>query len=407
MARIAVKVLKILAAVVVVSGVLVASLAYAMTRHFNTPPPAVDYPKPANDLEAQRQDLTHFRKLMALDRSFEPAARAAAEARIAALEARQSSLDRAHFRVALMEILALADNGHTRLDLGDGAHAEQLPVKVFGFSDGIYVMRAMDTSTALLGGRVVAIGGKPIDVVMKRLTALRGGTTAWRRRNATQYLTDPELLFGADISPDAEDSVWTVVTSDDKTTTLTLHAVARGTHEPSVFADRWVSDSPLKGLDDRWVTLHPDRSLPVTLLDFSQPFRRVRRAQSCAMLIQLKANHDVGEERIKDFLAATETDMRSDKPCAAILDLRFDDGGNYQNTAAFAEHLPDLTQPGGPIYLLTGPATFSAGITTVGFVKQAGGKRVTILGEPVGDRLQFFSEGNRGCLPNSSLCVSY
>ena len=30
-----------------------------------------------------------------------------------------------------------------------------------------------------------------------------------------------------------------------------------------------------------------------------------------------------------------------------------------------------------------------------------------ILGEPVGDRLNFFSEGNRGCLPNYHLCVSY
>jgi len=56
---------------------------------------------------------------------------------------------------------------------------------------------------------------------------------------------------------------------------------------------------------------------------------------------------------------------------------------------------------------LTGPATFSAGITTVAFIEQAGGDRVTILGEPVGDRLQFFSEGNRGCLPNRPLCVSY
>jgi hypothetical protein len=56
---------------------------------------------------------------------------------------------------------------------------------------------------------------------------------------------------------------------------------------------------------------------------------------------------------------------------------------------------------------LTGPSTFSAGITTTAFVKQAGGDRVTILGEPVGDRLNFFSEGNQGCLPNYHLCVSY
>jgi hypothetical protein len=51
--------------------------------------------------------------------------------------------------------------------------------------------------------------------------------------------------------------------------------------------------------------------------------------------------------------------------------------------------------------------TFSAAITTAGFVKEAGGDAVTILGEPIGDRLVFFAEGNRGCLPNSKLCVDY
>ena len=56
---------------------------------------------------------------------------------------------------------------------------------------------------------------------------------------------------------------------------------------------------------------------------------------------------------------------------------------------------------------MLGPATFSAGIVSAAFIKQAGADRVVILGEPVGDRLQFLSEGNRGCLPNYPLCVSY
>ena len=30
-----------------------------------------------------------------------------------------------------------------------------------------------------------------------------------------------------------------------------------------------------------------------------------------------------------------------------------------------------------------------------------------ILGEPVGDRLAFYAEGGRTCLPNSKLCMGY
>ncbi|MGB6840089.1 MAG: hypothetical protein WBE16_03785, partial [Candidatus Sulfotelmatobacter sp.] len=57
--------------------------------------------------------------------------------------------------------------------------------------------------------------------------------------------------------------------------------------------------------------------------------------------------------------------------------------------------------------LLTSGMTFSAGITTTALIKHSGGDRVTILGEPVGDRLAFFAEGRRGCLPHYPLCLHY
>jgi hypothetical protein len=379
-----------------------------MLQHFDTAPPKLDYPKPANDLEAQRQDLGYFRKLIALDRSYQPAARMAAERRIAALESADKALDHPHFRVALMRILALADNGHTHLDVGGDTIPRQLPVRVAVFADGLYIMRTTDANSALLGGRVVAIDGKPIEVVMERLADLRGGTPAWRRLHAALYLADQEILFGEDIAPNSEHSAWTVATSDNTSTTVVLEAVPPSAGQPFVFPTRWFSNEPVNGMGgDRWLAVRPDRPLPLSLSDFDSAFRRIRLSHSCAMLIQLKANHDVGNQHIKDFVAATEADMRANKPCAVILDLRYDGGGNYQNTAGFAKALPGLTTPGGQIYLLTGPSTFSAGITTTAFVKQAGGDRVTLLGEPVGDRLSFFSEGNRGCLPNYPLCVSY
>src|SRR4029077_6636571 len=74
---------------------------------------------------------------------------------------------------------------------------------------------------------------------------------------------------------------------------------------------------------------------------------------------------------------------------------------------AFARDLPKAISARGKIIVLTGPATFSAGISTVVFVKHAGGERVAILGERVGDRLQFFSEGGTACLPHAPLCVAY
>jgi hypothetical protein len=123
--------------------------------------------------------------------------------------------------------------------------------------------------------------------------------------------------------------------------------------------------------------------------------------------VQFKSNSDHGGQSIREFVSTTERVLRQVQPCNVILDLRYDDGGDYVNTYGFARDLPKLIPPAGRIIMLTGSATFSAGISTAAFVKHAGGERVVIVGEPVGDRLQFFSEGGRACLPNYSLCVAY
>ena len=43
-----------------------------------------------------------------------------------------------------MQIDALADNGHSRVEYGRGAAPLELPVRVSAFSDGLFIMRATD-----------------------------------------------------------------------------------------------------------------------------------------------------------------------------------------------------------------------------------------------------------------------
>jgi hypothetical protein len=398
--------LVIVVLVVVVAGVG-GGLFYFFTVKFNPAPPSVDYPKPTSALEAQRQDTDYFGKLIALDRAFAPAARAEANRRIAVLEKLTAPLDRPHFRIALMRIDALADNGHSKVGYDPGATPKELPVRVAIFSDGLYVLRATDENADLLGGRIVSVDGKPIDEVMKCLEKLRGGTPQWRKAYASLYLVMQDMLYGTDVAPDMRHSTWTVVSPSGNTLTRTLEAYTPPQTEPYVFIKRWFSSAPLKGMTAGWRTYPPDHPQSVALRDFDDNFRRVRLPGSCTMLIQFKSNEDEGSQHIADFVSATEADMQAKKPCNLILDQRFNDGGNYMNTYGFAKKLPELIAPTGRIYMLTGPSTFSAGISTTAFIKQAGGARVTILGEPVGDQLQFFSEGNRGCLPHYPLCVAY
>ncbi len=380
---------------------------YAMMRHFYLSPPQASYRKPKDALEAQRQDVDYFAKLVAMDRSYSAEARAQAQRRIAELADSKIVIPRPNFRVALMEIAALADNGHTRIGFDPGADPMELPVRVAGFSDGIYVMHGTKPYADLLGGKIVSIDGHRIDEVMARLGQLRGGTPQWRKVCAEFYMTWQDVLVGAGIAPDMEHSTWTVTSPSGMTVTRTLTPYKPSEDEPYIFENRMYTNEALKELGPDWIAYQPDRPLPITSSDFDTTFRRVRLPLSCVMLIQFKSNDDVGNNHIKSFETATEADMQADKPCRLIFDNRLNAGGNLTKTILFAKDLPDLIAPGGHIYLLTSGMTFSAGITTTALIKHAGGGRVTILGEPVGDRLAFFAEGGSGCLPNYHLCMNY
>jgi hypothetical protein len=393
--------------VVLLLVVIAAGLVFAMLRHFYPSPPRASYSQPKDPLEAQRQDVDYFAKLLAMDRSYSSEARAKAERRIAELADSKTVIPKPNFRVALMEITALADNGHTHIGYDPGADPMELPVRVAGFSDGVYVLHATKPYADLLGGKVTSIDGHPIDEVLARLEQLRGGTPQWRREYAEFYMTWQDVLVGAGIAPDMEHSTWTVTSPPGMSLTRTLTPYKPSEDEPYLFVKYMYTNQPLKALGPDWVAYQPDRPLPITFSDFGTTFRRVRLPHSCVMLIQFKSNDDEGKDRITDFIAASKADMQANKPCQLIFDNRFNDGGNLTKTIFFARDLPDLVAPRGHIYLLTSGMTFSAGLSTTAMIKHAGGDRVTILGEPVGDRLAFFAEGNRGCLPNYHLCMTY
>lgn len=308
--------------------------------------------------------------------------------------------------VALMQVMALADNGHTRMDATADQGTLIVPLRVTRFAEGFYVTRAATAYRDLLGGRVVSIDGHPIDQILLQLDTLRGGVEAFRRENDAAYISVQDLLYGLGIAADPQVSSWTVLLPDGRTVTRPLDAYSMHKDDGMPLDGHWLSPELSKGTGQDWSAYHPQSAdLPQTWRDLDDPYRRFPAAGSCAQVVQLQSIGDVESHRIVPFLAAAEATLRANPPCAVILDLRGDGGGDYTNTWHFAHALPNLVAPGGRIFVLTNAQTFSAAITTAAFVKDAGGDRVTIIGEPVGDRLSFFSEGSKACLPNLNVCV--
>jgi hypothetical protein len=393
---------------ILVAVVIGGGLILAFHFKFHRAPPSARYPAPASALESQRQDLDYFAKVMALDRALSGAARAAAEARLSALESLPEALPSPKLHVALMQVMALADNGHSSMAATADQGTLVLPLRVTLFAEGFYVMRAAAPCRDLLGGRVDSIDGQAIEQILPRLETLRGGVSGFRRQNAARYIVVQDLLYGLGIATDPKASTWTVTLPDGRVVTRRLEAYPLQKGHDLPVGDRWLSPEPVKGTEKDWIAYQlQSGEVPETWRDFGEHFRLFPAAGTCAQVVRLQSIADTDGQKIAPFLAATEAALRANPPCAVIVDLRGDGGGDYTNTWHFAHALPRLLAPGGHIFILTDSRTFSAAITTAAFIKDAGGERVTIIGEPIGDRLSFYSEGGKACLPNLKVCVFY
>ncbi len=88
---------------------------------------------------------------------------------------------------------------------------------------------------------------------------------------------------------------------------------------------------------------------------------------------------------------------------ALVVDLRFNTGGNLYLASPIMQGL-HVKLTGKPVFVITGRATFSAGLSHAAQWKQWGAK---IVGEPAGDELDSWAEGGNVELPNSKLTVHY
>jgi hypothetical protein len=157
--------------------------------------------------------------------------------------------------------------------------------------------------------------------------------------------------------------------------------------------------APMQGL------MRDSDALPIYLRHRSNLFS-LEGAPERGLYIGLSHNGDADESPIGAFLDSALARVRAEHPAYVVVDMRMNGGGDYTTTYAFAQALPQAAS-GAPIYVFTSAWTFSAAITTVAALKTAGGDQVIIVGEPVGDRLDFWAEGGTFDLPNAFLQVHY
>lgn len=353
---------------------------------------------------ARTADLAVFRqRFLNEDKSYSAAARAEAETRLAALEQRVGAVSQAQFELELGRIVALADNGHTAFFAGPRSRRyNRVAIRLAPLGEDFYVLRTREADADLLGARLIAIGGRPAAEVRDVGRTLHGGTPAWRDRQVEYFLESPEQMQALGVLTAGGPTTYRFRLADGREVERELTLDPPGNH-PAARTSRWFYAQPVEGEGNAWRAALSAERAPWALQDPDTPFRWRMAPEIDAMVIELRQNNNSENQRIGDFLNEMQREIAARNPRNFVLDLRMNGGGDLTTTRTFMQALP--TRVPGRIFVLTSPFTFSAAISSAGYVKQAAPDRVTIVGEGVGDRLNFFSEGDIVTLPNSQAII--
>ena len=346
---------------------------------------------------------------LAKDRSFSAAERVAFEEAVAAIRDSVASLTDQAIAVRLAEAVALSKNAHTRAYLlRNRSHFRRYPIRVWWFSDGLYVVAAKPPYDALLGHRIVEVAGHPVEELRERAKSLYPGNGAWSRYMSTYTLTSPDVLIGLGLMNEEGKAEFVFESPGVLQIRAALGPIPSEPAEKRT--ESWWALSPLHPeVEKGWArALAGDTAtLPLYLRNPARNYWFEYLPGDSLLYFQFNRAAEVEEEPFETFQDRMLEAITVREPRRVIVDIRFNTGGNLFMAYTLFRKLAalPLAQERGRLFVITGRSTFSAGVFHAAHLKAS--TEAVIVGEPVGDALDFWAEGGNVVLSNSGLTLHY
>lgn len=386
-------------------GAMYLAAEFTINSIYHPKPPSPAFPTPSTTEEARQQDIAYFRHFLELDKSYTESSRASAKGLLRQLGSNLDELTDAQFELGVARAVAAADNGHTNIWMGSFSRRHgRIPVRLYWFSDGLYVVRTHPDFTWLLGARVTAVGDSDFSEASMALRQFVGGADgAFRAYRGPVLFELPSAHYSAGLTDSEAHTTMTFALADGSLLSTRLPAQPIHEDDPLYWPANYLYATPPQG-EDGWVGLTASgESTPFYLTNADALFR-AKELPGNGYYLQFRANRGEGIDR---FQKNSRRYIEQAKLDYLVVDQRFNGGGDYTLTEDLMRDLPELLPKPAPIYVIIGPATFSAGINSVAFLRAAGGKRVILIGEELGDRERMYGETNDFVLPNSKLGMTF
>jgi len=352
--------------------------------------------------EQVRADLLFFRDQWApREHAYTDETRARMNAFIDAQIAAARPMGRAELALIMSRAMAFTGNNHTktRFFQEEGSFSV-VPISFWWFPEGAMVTRAHPDHRDLLGTRILAIDGEPIERATIRVGAYIPGTADRVLYDSPNWLRRLEVLRVLGLS-DGTGASFTFRLADGRRVVRRLTAPAATTEagrfpDPAQYSDSWrASMVPGKG-PGPWP--HVLERLPQLPLYAQAPATFATAELEGGRVLYLRSTgiFPIGEDtpvetRVYRLIAAAVAD--GDPPDHVVVDLRFNEGGDFMRITNLVTALVRMTAPDGRIYVITGRGTNSAAIAFAAMLKGQAPERTRFVGEHPSDNAAFWAEG--------------
>ncbi|HEX8632604.1 MAG TPA: tetratricopeptide repeat protein [Pyrinomonadaceae bacterium] len=359
----------------------------------------------ASEAEKWREDLRHMAVEMPRYHKnlFHTMTREGFESAVARLHERIPRLARHQIIVEMARIAALVGDGHTNVAPARDPkiNFRALPVKLYLFKDGLFVRAANREHAALVGARVVRIGGASADEAVARVREIIGRDNEMDVRFfAPLLLTMPEVLHALSLSPQPDSAQFVLETGGrPQQQTITL--------KPTGAADLLPPDTDLSWLPkEGWVDLRDGAAapLPLWLKDPRNKFWFEYLPGTRALYVQLNEVGNKETETLADFSKRLFAFVEANQVEKLILDLRLNRGGNGMLLRPLVTGIikSKVDRPG-KLFALIGRSTWSASQFLLNDLEQY--TNVVFVGEPSGSKGNAYGDSRRITLPHSGIAV--
>jgi tetratricopeptide (TPR) repeat protein len=310
------------------------------------------------------------------------------------------------FVLRVQRMLALTGSGHTTIALeGIERWNRTLPVNFETLSDTLCIVAADSAYADLVGARILAIGGKPVEAALPMIDSLASVDNRFGiYRARARSLRWPQVSAALGLAPNDSTAEFLVRTLGGARKSVLIRARS---NRYADFSGGPPGYSFIPGAPN-WVTVDSllrDKPLPLSRRDLRSPQWFTYLPETRTVYFGFNSVTNDPRESLAQFAARLLRFVDSTRTERLIIDLRANNGGNSRLLLPLTDGIAAsrVNRPGG-LYVLIGPYTYSAAMNAATLLERH--TQATFVGEPTPSSPNFVGESNIFFLPNSRLTLS-